>query len=160
MDVILWIVALALVTIGIAGIVLPALPGTVLIFAGLLLAAWADGFTRVGWPTLVVIGLLGAATHLVDFVAAAWGTSRVGASPRAAIGAGLGTLAGLLFGLPGIIIGPFAGAVLGELTVHRDYARAGKVGLAAWIGFIAGTVVKVGLAFTMIAIFAASMFLF
>ena len=109
---------------------------------------------------LLVIGLLGVATHLVDFVAAGWGTSRVGATPRAAIGAGLGTLAGLFFGLPGIIIGPFVGAVLGELTVHRDYARAGKVGVAAWIGFIAGTVVKVGLAFTMIAIFAASMFLF
>ena len=114
----------------------------------------------MGWPTLLVIGLLGVATHLVDFVAAGWGTSRVGATPRAAIGAGLGTLAGLFFGLPGIIIGPFVGAVLGELTVHRDYARAGKVGVAAWIGFIAGTVVKVGLAFTMIAIFAASMFLF
>ena len=160
MDLLLWIAAVALVAIGIVGIVVPALPGTVLIFAGLLLAAWADGFTRVGWPTLVVIALLGVVTHLVDFVAAAWGTSRVGASPRAAVGAGIGTLAGLFFGLPGVIIGPFVGAVLGELTVHRHYAQAGKAGLAAWIGFMAGTVVKVGLAFAMIATFVASMFLF
>lgn len=159
MDVLLWIAAVVLVVVGIAGIVLPALPGTVLIFAGLLLGAWADGFTRVGWPTLLVIGLLGVATHLVDFIAAGWGTTRVGATPRAAIGAGLGTLAGLFFGLPGIIIGPFAGAVLGELTVHRDYVQAGKVGVAAWIGFIAGTAVKVGLAFAMIATFVASMLL-
>src|SRR5688500_5508551 len=107
MDLLLWIAAVALVAIGIAGIILPALPGTVLIFAGLLLGAWADGFARVGWPTLVVIALLGVAAHLVDFVAASWGTSRVGATPRAAIGAGLGTLAGLFFGLPGVVIGPF-----------------------------------------------------
>jgi hypothetical protein len=159
-EVLLWVGAVALVVAGIAGIVLPALPGTVLIFAGLLIGAWADGFSRVGWPTLLVVGLLGVATHLVDFFAASWGTSRVGATPRAAIGAALGTVAGLFFGLPGIIVGPFVGAALGELTVHNDYRRAGKVGFAAWIGFIAGTAVKVGLAFAMIAIFVGSLFLF
>jgi uncharacterized protein YqgC (DUF456 family) len=74
-------------------------------------------------------------------------------------GAALGTIAGLFFGLPGLIIGPFAGAVLGELTLHRDMARAGKAGIAAWIGFAVGMAVKVGMAFLMIAIFAATMFL-
>jgi uncharacterized protein YqgC (DUF456 family) len=125
MDVVLWTAAVVLVAAGIAGIVLPALPGTALIFAGLLLGAWADGFTRVGWPTLLVAGLIGLATYFVDFVAAGFGTKRVGASSRAAVGAGLGTILGLFFGIPGIIIGPFVGAVAGELTVHRDYARAG-----------------------------------
>ena len=157
MDVLLWTAAAVLVVAGIAGIVLPALPGTALIFAGLLLGAWADDFTRVGWPTLLVIGLLGVATYLVDFVAAAYGTKRFGASSRATVGAGLGTVLGLFFALPGIILGPFVGAVLGELTVHRDYVRAGKVGAAAWIGFVVGMAVKVALAFAMIGIFAASM---
>jgi uncharacterized protein YqgC (DUF456 family) len=160
MLILLWALAVILVVVGLAGILLPALPGTILIFAGLLLAAWADGFTRVGAATLVVIGAIGAASYGVDFVAAALGAKRLGASPRAMAGAALGTLLGLFLGLPGLIIGPFVGAVLGELSVHRDLARAGRAGLAAWIGFAIGTAVKVAMAFSMIAIFLAAMFLF
>jgi hypothetical protein len=157
MSVVLWVVAVVLVIVGLIGVVLPALPGTVLIFAGLLLAAWADGFTRVGtWP-LVAIGIIGAASYFVDFVATALGARKLGASPRAMVGAALGTLLGLFLGLPGIIIGPFVGAVIGELTTHRDFAKAGKAGVAAWIGFAIGTAVKVGLAFLMLAIFLAAM---
>lgn len=160
MTVILWVAGVALVVVGLAGIILPALPGTILIFAGLLLAAWADGFTRVGAGTLVLIGVIAAASYGVDFAAAALGVKRLGASPRAMAGAALGTLLGLLFGLPGVIIGPFVGAVLGELSAHRDLGRAGRAGLAAWIGFAVGAVVKVALAFSMIAIFCAALFLF
>jgi uncharacterized protein len=141
-------------------VVLPALPGTILVFAGLLLAAWADGFMRVGAGSLVVIGVLGAASYLVDLVAVGLGAKRIGASRLAVAGATLGTIAGLFFGLPGLIVGPFVGAVLGELTAHRDLARAGRVGLAAWIGFIVGTAVKVGLAFAMVGVFAAAWFVF
>jgi uncharacterized protein len=65
---------------------------------------------------------------------------------------------GLFFGLPGLIIGPFAGAVLGELTAHQDLRRAGRAGLAAWIGFVIGTAVKVGLAFAMVGIFLTAWF--
>jgi uncharacterized protein YqgC (DUF456 family) len=154
MTILLYTVGAALVIIGLIGIVLPALPGHVLILAGLIVAAWADGFTRVGIWTLVVIGLIAAASYLVDFAAAAIGAKRLGASSRAMIGAGFGTVAGLFFGLPGIIFGPFAGAVLGELTVdHRDIRRAGKAGVAAWIGFAIGTAIKVAMAFVMIGIF-------
>jgi uncharacterized protein len=156
MTVLLWVLAVALVAIGLAGILLPALPGTILIFAGLLLAAWADGFTRVGTASLVVIGVIGAASYAVDFVGAALGAKHLGASPRAMTGAALGTVLGLFLGLPGLIIGPFAGAVLGELTAHRDLKRAGRAGVAAWIGFAIGTAVKVALAFSMIAIFIAA----
>jgi uncharacterized protein len=156
MTVLLWVLAVALVAIGLAGILLPALPGTILIFAGLLLAAWADGFTRVGTASLVVIGVIGAASYAVDFVGAALGAKHLGASPRAMTGAALGTVLGLFLGLPGLIIGPFAGAVLGELSAHRDLKRAGRAGVAAWIGFAIGTAVKVALAFSMIAIFIAA----
>jgi len=160
MEMLLWVVAVILVALGIAGVLLPALPGTVLIFAGLALAAWADGFTRVSAPTLVIIAVLGVSSYFVDIAAAALGTRRFGASPRAAIGAALGTLCGLFLGLPGIILGPFVGAVLAELTLHRDIARAGKAGVAAWIGFVVGMGVKVGLAFAMIAVFLGAMFVF
>lgn len=157
MSALLWVVAVVLVVVGFVGVVLPALPGAVLIFVGLLLAAWADGFTRVGIATLVVIGIIGAASYGIDFVAGALGTKRLGASPRAMVGAGLGTLFGLFFGIPGLILGPFVGAVLGELSAHRDLVRAGKAGLAAWIGFAVGAVVKVGFAFLMVAIFVAAL---
>ena len=158
MSIVLWIVGALLVIAGIAGIVFPALPGHVLIFAGLLLAAWADNFSRVGVWTLAVIGVIAALSYTVDFVAAALGAKRVGASPRAVVGAGLGTLLGIPFGLPGVFLGPLVGAVLGELSVHREWRRAAGVGFAAWIGFLIGTVVKVALAFMMIAIFIAALF--
>ncbi|HTM30161.1 MAG TPA: DUF456 domain-containing protein [Vicinamibacterales bacterium] len=153
MSVLLWIAGVALVVIGIAGIVFPALPGHVLIFAGLLLAAWADNFARVGPWTLVVIGVIGAASYAVDFVAAALGARHVGASRSAVVGAGLGTLLGIPFGLPGVVFGPLVGAVLGELSVNRQLGRAAGVGMAAWIGFLIGTAVKVALAFLMIGVF-------
>jgi len=160
MTLLLWVLAVVLVAVGLAGILLPALPGTILIFAGLLLAAWADGFMRVGTGTLVLLGVIAAASYGVDFVAAALGAKHLGASPRAMAGAALGTVLGLFLGLPGLILGPFVGAVLGELSVHRDLGRAGRAGVAAWIGFAIGTAVKVALAFSMIALFLAAMFLF
>lgn len=156
MDVVLWAVAVILVGAGVVGIVLPALPGTILIFAGLLVGAWADDFMRVGPLMLVVIAIIGIATYGVDFVATALGAKHLGASKRAMAGAALGTVLGLFLGIPGIIIGPFLGAVAGELTVHRDWKRVGKAGLAAWIGFVVGTAVKVALAFLMIGLFAAA----
>ena len=157
MSIVLWIVGVLLVVAGIAGIVFPALPGHVLIFAGLFLAAWADSFTRVSGWTLALIGVVAAVSYTVDFVAAALGAKRVGASPRAVVGAGLGTLLGIPFGLPGVFLGPLVGAVLGELSVHRQWRRAAGVGIAAWIGFLIGTAVKVALAFMMIAIFIVAL---
>jgi uncharacterized protein YqgC (DUF456 family) len=160
MTVVLWILGMALVVVGLAGIVFPALPGTVLIFIGLLIAAWAEGFTRVGAWTLTLIGVIGVASYAVDFVAAALGANRVGASRRAVAGAALGTLLGLPLGLPGVIFGPLAGALIGEWSAHRDWRRAGQVGMAAWIGFLIGTAVKIAMAFSMIAIFLLAVFVF
>ena len=156
----LWLVAVVLVIVGLAGVVLPAVPGTVLIFAGLWLAAWGDHFTRVSAGTIVALGIVAAATYGVDMAMMALGMKRLGTSRRAMAGAAIGMTAGLFFGLPGLIVGPFAGAVLGELTAHGDLNRAGRAGIAAWIGFAIGTVVKVGLAFAMVGIFVAAWFAF
>jgi uncharacterized protein YqgC (DUF456 family) len=154
-----WIAAALLVVVGIAGIVLPALPGPVLVFAGLVVAAWADGFERVGFFTLAALALVTLAAHVVDLVAASAGVKRFGASRRAVVGAALGTLLGLFFGLPGLVLGPFAGAVVAELSLGRDLRQAGKAGTAAWIGFVVGVALKVGLVFVMIGWFLAAFFL-
>src|SRR5687768_16538245 len=148
-----------MVVIGLVGVVMPALPGHMLILAGLVLAAWADGFQHVSGWTLGVIAAIAVASYGIDFASAAITTKKIGASPRAMIGAAIGTLGGFFFGVPGLIAGPFVGAVIGELTATKDMRQAGRAGLAATIGFAIGTAVKVAFAFVMVAIFAAA-FLF
>jgi len=154
---VLWVLSVAMVIVGVIGVVMPALPGHMLILAGLIVGAWANGFTRVGIWTLVAIGVIAVASYGVDFVAVALGAKRLGASPRAMTGAARGTIAGLFFGLPGVIVGPFVGAVIGELSTHNDFTKAGKAGVAAWIGFAIGTAVKVAMAFLMIGIFLVAL---
>lgn len=157
MTIVMWALAVTLMIVGFAGIVLPALPGTVLIFAGILVAAWADDFTRVHIWTVVLIGAIAVLSYAIDFAAAAVGVTKLGASRRAMVGATLGTLAGFLFGLPGVILGPFVGAVVGELTRDTGLRAAGRAGVAAWIGFAIGTAIKVSLGFVMLAIFIAAL---
>lgn len=158
MILIMFVLAIVLVAVGLVGVILPGVPGPILIFAGLLLAAWADGFARVGVPTMVLLGILTVATYAVDIVMMTLGMKRLGATKRAMAGAALGTLAGLFLGLPGLVIGPFAGAMLGEMTAHHNWRVAGRAGLAAWIGFLLGTMAKVGLAFAMVGIFLTAWF--
>lgn len=142
-----------LVGVGIAGTLLPGLPGTPLVFGGLLLAAWADGFQNVGGGTLMILAALTALAFGVDFISASLGARGVGASREAVVGAALGTLTGIFFGLAGIVLGPFIGAVAGEFMARRSLSRAGIAGVATWIGFILGIGVKLVLAFTMVGLF-------
>lgn len=158
MTTLLWILSVALVAIGIAGTILPILPGVPLVFVGLLLAAWAGDFQAVGWPVLLVLGVLALLSILVDFAASSLGAKRVGASRAAMLGAALGTLLGLFFGLPGLLIGPFAGAAVGQFLVRRNLADAGRAGVGAWVGFLLGSVAKLALAVAMVVIFAVAWF--
>lgn len=155
----LWALAALLVAVGIAGAVLPALPGVPLVFAGLVVAAWADDFERVGALPLVILGLLMLLSFVVDFLATVLGAKRVGATKLALAGAAIGTLLGLFFGLPGLILGPFLGAVAGELVSHGRVEQATRAGLATWVGLLFGTLAKLALAFTMLGVFAAAYFL-
>lgn len=157
MTILMWLVGIVFVTVGLVGVVLPALPGAMLIYAGLFLAAWADGFTRVGPVPLAVIGVTALLSVGTDVAAGAIGARRAGASPRAMTGAAVGTVAGLFLGLPGLVLGPFLGAMVGELTVHNDVRRAGRVGVATWAGLAFGAVIKVGLAFLMLGFFLAAL---
>lgn len=149
----LWILAIVLMVVGSLGIVLPALPGVPLIYAGMVLAASIDDFQAIGWITLTVLGLLTVIAFIVDFAASAMGAKRVGASARAVWGAVIGTIVGLFFGIPGLILGPFVGAVVAEITVHGKVATAGRVGLATWVGLLFGTLFKLAIAFSMLGIF-------
>jgi len=151
----LWyLVAAILVIVGLIGTVLPALPGVPLVFCGLLLAAWTDGFAHAGVFTLFVLGALTVLALAIDFVAGMLGAKKVGASRYAVIGAALGTLLGLFFGLPGLLLGPFVGALLGELVAGGTLRKATGVGVGAWLGFLVGAVAKLGVCFAMLGIFA------
>jgi len=158
-----YLIAGALIVVGLAGVVLPALPGLPLVFIGMLLAAWAGGFAKIGVATLVVLGILTLLSMAVDFWAAALGAKRVGASRLALFGALLGTLAGLFLGPVGLFLGPFVGALAGELLHGRrlDRARLGqatRVGIGTWIGMVLGIALKLMLAFAMLGLFAWSWF--
>ncbi len=156
---ILYLIAAILVLVGLAGIILPALPGIPLIFAGMLLAAWTGGFGKVGPGLLVALGVLTLLSVAVDFWAAAVGARRVGASRLAIIGAVVGTFAGLFFGPLGLFVGPFAGAVIGELLHGRRLDAGGmglatRVGFGTWLGIVFGIALKLMLAFAMLGLFA------
>ena len=137
------IVAVLLVLVGIAGTILPALPGLPLVFAGLLLAAWADGFVHVSGWTMLVLALVAAIAMAADFVASLFGTKVAGASKWAMVGAGVGTLVGIFFGLPGLLLGPFVGAMAAELIYRENLGLATKAGLGAWLGIALGAAAKV-----------------
>ena len=155
----LWSLAVLLILLGVVGTVLPALPGALLVFAGIALAAAIDDFTRVPVWLLVVLGVLTVLTWVTDYAAAAMGARRAGASRLALVGAALGTVAGVVTGLWGLVFMPLAGAALGEFVARRDAVRAGKVGIATWIGLLLGTAVKVAIVFVMIGVFVFTLLL-
>ena len=152
-SIILWTLAALCVVAGFVGVIAPVLPGAPLVFIGLVLAAWAENFHYVGWPALTICAVLLGLTYVVDAIASALGVKRVGASKLAMWGAVLGTVVGVFFGIAGILLGPFVGAVVGELIARRDVMQAGKAGVAAWIGFIVGTLGKLAIMFTMVGVF-------
>lgn len=157
MTTVLWAVAVALILVGIAGVVLPALPGVVFIFGGILLAAWIDGFAVISGWTVGVLGVLALIAFVVDYVASTVAAKRAGASKEGLIGAALGTVLGIFTGFIGLLFMPLVGAAIGEFIAHRDALRAGTVGVATWIGLLVGTVLKLAIAFTMIGVFIAAL---
>jgi uncharacterized protein len=154
----LWVLCATLIIVGLAGTVLPVLPGTVFIFGGILLGAWIDDFTRVGVTTLVVIGILAVLAFVLDYVAGLLGAKKAGASKLALVGAAVGTVVGVLMGLVGVLFMPLVGAAIGEYIAQNDEKRAVKVGLSTWVGILLGMLAKVGISFVMIGIFLVALF--
>ena len=155
----LWALAAILVLVGLAGTIMPVLPGVPLVFGGLFIAAWIEHFQRIGWPTLTILGILMALAIAADFLATLLGAKRAGASKLALLGAALGSIIGLFFGLVGIFIFPFVGAVIGELIARGKMSQAGKVGFATWLGLLLGALAKLALALTMVGVFVIAYFI-
>ena len=157
MDIALYVLAALLIVGGMAGAVLPTLPGIPMIFGGIWLAAAVDHYRHLGMWWLLVIGALGSIGVIVDFIASALGARRVGASRLALWGASLGTLIGMFFGVPGLLFGPFVGALLGELASGNSVLRSAHVGIGTWLGLLFGTLLKLVISFVMVGLFGLAL---
>ena len=151
----LWtIVTLLIMAVGLAGTVLPIVPGILLIYAGYLLYGFATGWQAYGLPAIVGWSVVTGFVLLLDIYAGAIGAKRYGASRSGAQGSIVGGLIGALAaGFPGIILGPFAGAAAGELPRGRSYREAFRSGWGTLIGFVVGSVVKIAIGLVMVGTF-------
>jgi hypothetical protein len=155
----LWGLAVLLVIVGVAGTVLPILPGVQIMLVGFILLAWLDGFVRVGWGTLLGLTLLTLLATVIDFIATAEGARRFGAGRLAILGATLGLLVGLFFGLLGILVGPFVGAVLGHAAGRAGLDESMRAGVGASIGVVVGTLAGVAIGGVMLVWFGLAWWL-
>ena len=153
MSVMLWILSVVLIVIGVAGTVLPALPGAPLVLLGLIIAAWIDNFNQVGFLTITVLSILTIATLVIDFLSTTLGIQKMGASSYAVWGAGIGSIVGLFGGIIGIIFAPFIGALIGEYIAKQNLFRAGAIGVATMIALVIGIALKMSIIFSMLGIF-------
>jgi uncharacterized protein YqgC (DUF456 family) len=157
MDIALYVLAALLIIVGMAGAVLPTLPGIPMIFGGIWLTAAVDQYRHLGMWWLLIIGALGGIGVVVDFIASALGARRVGASRLALWGASLGTLVGMFLGVPGLLFGPFVGALLGELASGNSVLRSAHVGVGTWLGLLFGTLLKLVISFVMVGLFGLAL---
>lgn len=178
-----WLLVVLMMVAGMAGTILPALPGTALILAAIYLGAWIDDFSRISTLTLSLVTVMAVLSWVLEYLAGVLGAKKVGASREALIGAALGTVAGLLMGLVGVLFMPLVGAAIGEyIAQHRsppqppasaasptagDVVEPGRrgraarkavqVGTATWVGMMIGLLAKVGLAFMMVGAFLVAL---
>ena len=149
-DILIWLGAAILVVVGFAGLILPAIPGPPILLAGLVMAAWAEDFVYAGPTTIIILVVMCVVAVALDFIAGALGAKRYGASRPAIIGAAGGALIGIFFGPVGLLLGPFVGALLGELSTGRPMEQAGRSGIGATVGLLLGTVAKLVIGLMMI----------
>ena len=154
----IYAVAFLLILVGVAGTIIPALPGIPMIFAGAWLVAYMEDYLYFGWGTLIALGVLTVISIIIDWVSQTMGAQKAGATKLGLTGALLGTIIGIPFGLVGIFLFPVIGAFVGEMIGHRDMRKAGKVSWATWIGMIAGIAAKLAIAFMMIGIMCVMRF--
>jgi len=154
---IVWLVtSLIVLGVGLIGTIVPLLPGVALIFCAYLIWGLASHWTDYGLTTLTVVGVLTLFTYFMDYYAGAIGARKFGASAAGTWGAVVGAILGfILLNLPGLIVGPFLGAVLGELFVGRSQSDAWKAGWGAFVGFLAGSLFRI-----LIGIILTLMFLY
>ena len=158
-SVILWIIGEILAVTGLSGLLLPIVPGAPLLFLGLLFGAWAEDFRYIGVWTLLILAAMTALTYVVEFAASILGVKKYGGSRRAMAGAAIGGIVGIFFGIPGILLGPFVGAVIGELSLQRSLDEASRAGFGTVVGLAIGVAGKLAIGIAMIGLFLLIRFL-
>ena len=152
-SLILLILAAILTVTGLSGLLLPLVPGAPLLFLGLLFGAWAENFRYVGVWTLLILAGMAVMTYFVEFAASILGVKKFGGSRRAMLGAALGGIVGIFLGVPGILLGPFVGAVLGELSLQRTLDQASRAGFGTVVGLAIGVAGKLAIGIAMVGLF-------
>lgn len=150
------VLALLIMGAGLVGSVLPGLPGPPLVLAAAIGHRLYFGANGVGNVVLGLLVLLTLLSIALDYLASLFGAKKLGATWRGVLGAALGALFGILAPPVGLLIGPFVGATLLEWAGGRELKQAGKAGLGAFLGFLAGAVGKVACCVAMIALFTLS----
>jgi uncharacterized protein YqgC (DUF456 family) len=152
-----WPISTLLILAGLVGLVAPLLPGTILIFAGVAFAAWAEDFSRISGLTVGFLAFLTALAWILEYVAGLLGAKAAGASRAALVGAAAGTVLGVVSGFWGLLFFPLVGAFAGEFYARGNALGAGRVSLATWIGILVGTIAKVVIGFMMVGIFLGAL---
>ena len=153
----LYWIGILLIVIGIAGSVLPLLPGIPVVFVGGLLIAWSTSFQNIGFWTLFFLFILMCLGIWIDIIGTSLGAKKAGAGKLAATGALVGTVVGLFFGIIGILICPFVGAVIGEILSNKDIFQASRAGFGTWIGIILGSIMRFFICIVMTVIIILSL---
>ncbi|WP_319502781.1 DUF456 domain-containing protein [uncultured Draconibacterium sp.] len=142
MDILLIVLGALFIISGVLGCVLPIIPGPPLSYIGLLLLHFTGRY-QFSSKFLIIWAIITVVVYALDYLIPAWGTKKFGGSKRGVWGSIIGLVIGMFFFPPfGIIIGPFIGAVVGELTVGKDSGAALKSGFGSFMGFLAGTLLK------------------
>jgi uncharacterized protein len=150
------VLALLLMCVGVAGSILPGLPSTPVVLIAAIVHKLFFGPTGAAWWVIGVLGLITVVSLVVDYLASVYGAKRLGATWRGAVGAIVGGLIGLFFNLPGILLGPFLGAVVFELAGRRTMKDASLAGVGATLGLLAGVLGKLACCVAMMGLFTAN----
>jgi hypothetical protein len=148
--------ALLVMFVGLIGSMLPVLPGTPLALVAAIGHRLYFGAASINNVVLFVLVGLVVVSLVFDFLATALGAKKFGATWRGAVGAMIGGVIGLFFSLPGIILGPFLGAMLFELFGDKKLKQAAKAGAGAVVGLLLGVIGKFSICVMMIVLFATN----
>ncbi len=158
-HIIILIISLLIMLGGLAGIVLPIIPSTPLIWAGVLIYAVCDGFESISWVLVLIFGVLTVFSVILDYFGGVIGAKKYGATRWGLIGSVIGGIAGFFMGgIIGLIFGPFFGAVLLELVFGKDFSSAFKSGIGTLVGFLGGAIAKLVIGVIIIGIFIWKVF--
>lgn len=154
MTFVYWLITMALFAVGLIGTVLPIVPGPTIIGAAVVLHRVLVGPEQsVSWLIVGIVVVLTLLSYILESLAGYFGAKRFGATKWGALGAVLGGIVGLFFGLPGLFVGPVIGAIAVEFVRGRKLIAAGKAGWGTLLGNLGGMLAKLIIGGTIIVLF-------